>query len=144
MANALTLLVGHHEEHPACKNEWWDAGVFICLKWGVNDLHIVQLMPLPSQHFLLHYNPEWFYLYPRCPRKRGCYMGIRPSICLSVCLSVCQLATNPLYKPTNRDIGVWHNLEVATIYTHHHNLLILLSIKPDTQFTITRRVDSLE
>ena len=30
--SALTLLVGRQEGHPACKkNEWWGAGVVICL-----------------------------------------------------------------------------------------------------------------
>jgi len=29
------------------KTEWWGTGVVICLKWGANDLHTVQLMPLP-------------------------------------------------------------------------------------------------
>ena len=45
--SALTLLVGHLEEHPACKKtEWWSAGMVICLKRGA-DLHMAQLMPLP-------------------------------------------------------------------------------------------------
>jgi len=43
---ALTLLVGWQEVHPACKNEWWGAGVAICLERGA-DLHMAQLMPLP-------------------------------------------------------------------------------------------------
>jgi len=43
--NALTLLVGWQEGHPACKN-FWCADVFVCLGQGV-DLHIAQLMPLP-------------------------------------------------------------------------------------------------
>jgi len=30
----------------ACKNEWWDAGVVICLEQDA-DLHMAQLMPLP-------------------------------------------------------------------------------------------------
>jgi len=43
----LTLLVERQEGHcPACKNEWWDAGVVICLERGA-DLHVVELMPLP-------------------------------------------------------------------------------------------------
>jgi len=29
------------------------AGVVICLEQGANDLHMVQLMPLPSRHLLL-------------------------------------------------------------------------------------------
>jgi len=31
--NALTLLVGRQEGHPACKKtEWWGAGMVICLQ----------------------------------------------------------------------------------------------------------------
>ena len=44
--SALTLLVGRQEGHPACKNEWWGAGMVICLERGA-DLHMAQLMPLP-------------------------------------------------------------------------------------------------
>ena len=44
--SALTLLVGWQEGHPACKTEWWGAGMVICLEL-VADLHIAQLMPLP-------------------------------------------------------------------------------------------------
>jgi len=45
--NALALLVGQQEGHPACKKtEWWVAGVVICLDLGA-DLHMAQLMPLP-------------------------------------------------------------------------------------------------
>jgi len=44
--SALTLLVGRQEGHPACKKqEWWGAGVVICLERGA-DLHMAQLMPL--------------------------------------------------------------------------------------------------
>ena len=32
--------------HPACKTEWWGAGVVICLERGA-DLHMAQLMSLP-------------------------------------------------------------------------------------------------
>ena len=33
--------------HPACKKqEWWGAGVVVCLERGA-DLHIAPLMPLP-------------------------------------------------------------------------------------------------
>jgi len=45
--NALTLLVGWQEGHPACKKtKWWGAGVVISLERGA-DLHTAQLMPLP-------------------------------------------------------------------------------------------------
>ena len=53
-SSTLTLLVGHQEEHPARKKiEWWGTGVVICLEYGANDLHMVQLMPLPPHHLLL-------------------------------------------------------------------------------------------
>ena len=46
----------------------------ICLERSANDLHMVQLMPLPPHHLLLQHNPEWFILlvpaYPGCPGKR--------------------------------------------------------------------------
>jgi len=44
--STLTTLVGQQEGHPACKNEWWGAGVVICLERGA-DLHAAQLIPLP-------------------------------------------------------------------------------------------------
>ena len=55
----------------------------ICMERGANDLHMVQLMPLPLRRLLLQQNPEWFILlvpaYPGCPRKRP----------LNVCVCVC-------------------------------------------------------
>ena len=39
---------------PVKKTEWWGDGVVICLEWGAKDLHMVQLMPLPPHHLLLH------------------------------------------------------------------------------------------
>jgi len=41
-----TLMVGRQEEHPVR----WGAGMVICLERGTNDLHMVQLMPLPPYH----------------------------------------------------------------------------------------------
>jgi len=34
--------------------KWRGAGVVICLQQGADDLHTVQLMPLPPHHLLLH------------------------------------------------------------------------------------------
>jgi len=54
----------------------------ICLEQSADDLHIVQLMPLPAHDLLFHYNPEWCTLL--VPAYRGC-PGKRPLIeCLSV------------------------------------------------------------
>jgi len=44
--SAFTLLVWRQEGHPVCKKqEWWGAGVVICLERDA-DLHMAQLMPL--------------------------------------------------------------------------------------------------
>jgi len=50
--SALTLLAGSPEEHLACKN--W---LSVCREGDANDLHMGQLMPVPPDHLLLHYNP---------------------------------------------------------------------------------------
>jgi len=42
----LTLLIGWQEGHPACKKQWWGAGMVICLGLGAG-LHMAQQMPLP-------------------------------------------------------------------------------------------------
>jgi len=51
--SALTLLIGCQEGHLACKN--WVVRYWCCClsEWGANDLHMVQLMPLPPQRLLL-------------------------------------------------------------------------------------------
>jgi len=50
--------------------------VFFCLQQGANDLHMVQLTPLPPPYLLLPWNSEWFNLsvagLPRLSWKRGC------------------------------------------------------------------------
>ena len=47
----------------------------VCLERSANDLHMVQLMPLPPRHLLLQQNPEWFILlvpaYIGCPGKKA-------------------------------------------------------------------------
>ena len=59
----------------------------ICLKQGANDLHMVQLMPLPPHHLLLQQNLEWFILllpaYPGCPGKKA---AKRLCVCVCVCI----------------------------------------------------------
>jgi len=45
--DAVGLLVGRQEGHPACKKlEWWGTGMVICLERDA-DLHMAQLMLLP-------------------------------------------------------------------------------------------------
>jgi len=49
--------------------------MIICLERVANDLHMVQLMPVPPHHLLLQQNPEWFKLsgvgLPRLSWKEG-------------------------------------------------------------------------
>jgi len=51
-----------------------------CLERGAADMHMVQLIPQPSHHLLLHRNPEWFNLsgasLPRLSWKTGRYMVV--------------------------------------------------------------------
>ena len=84
---ALTLLVGRQYEHLACKKtEWWGAGVVICVQRDANDMHMIQLMPLPPHHLLLYYNPDWFNVsgagLPRLSCKRGHIKQV--SVCVRV------------------------------------------------------------
>jgi len=48
----MRLLVGRQEEHPACKKMSDHVLSWFCLERGANDLHMVQLMPLPPHHLL--------------------------------------------------------------------------------------------
>jgi len=69
---ALTLLVGCQEEHPNCKKiEWWGVGVVICLEQGANCLHMVQLMPLPSQNPIFSCQTGFTVLVPRLSWKQA-------------------------------------------------------------------------
>jgi len=50
--SALMLLGGRKGIRPV-KAEWWGTVVVICMERDANDLHMVQLMPLPPHHLLL-------------------------------------------------------------------------------------------
>jgi len=41
------------------KIEWWGSGMVMCLERGANDLHIVQLMPLPPLSSLASLYPVY-------------------------------------------------------------------------------------
>jgi len=70
------LLVGRQEGHLACKKlvvrHWHGC---LSMERGVNDLHMVQVIPLPPHCLLLHENPEWFCLsgagFPGYPGKKA-------------------------------------------------------------------------
>ena len=72
--SALTLLVGRQEGHPACKKQWWGAGMVVCLERGA-DLHMAQVMPLPLTVSCSSKIPIRFTFlvsaYPGCPGKEA-------------------------------------------------------------------------
>jgi len=45
--DTMTLLVGRQEEHLACEKLTDEVLAWLCLEQGANDLHMVELMPLP-------------------------------------------------------------------------------------------------
>jgi len=51
--SALTLLAGRQEGHLACRNLSVEVPAWLSVRVRANDLHIVQLMPLPPHHLLL-------------------------------------------------------------------------------------------
>jgi len=66
--NDLTLLVWYQEEHPACNK--------ICLEHGANDLHMMQLMPLPPHCLIVSLKSRMGFAflipaYPGCPGKEA-------------------------------------------------------------------------
>jgi len=72
------LLVGWQKRASGLqKIEWWGAGMVICLDRGV-DLHVVQLMPLPSQSPIIscfvYIQTGFTFLvpaFPGCPGKEA-------------------------------------------------------------------------
>jgi len=54
--SALTLLVGHQQEHPACKklSDQVLAWLSVCSEVQMKYLYTVQLIPLPPHHLLSH------------------------------------------------------------------------------------------
>ena len=85
MGAVVSALMLWQEGHPACKTEWWDAGVVICLGRGA-DLRMAQLMPLPLTVSLAPVNPDWFYLSGKRLMEFTCRLS-HLSVCQSVCLS---------------------------------------------------------
>jgi len=67
--SALTLLFWYQEDHLACKNRAMKAGMAICLERDANDLHLVQLMPLPPRHLFIKTQDGLTFLVPA---YRGC------------------------------------------------------------------------
>ena len=73
----------------------------ICLERDADDLHMVQLMPLPPHHLLLQQNPEWFIFlvpaYPGCSGKKAVKW-----LCVCVCVfsEIVALCTSTAYNLT--------------------------------------------
>jgi len=85
--SALTLLVGRQEGHPACKKQWWAAGVVICLERGA-DLHMAQLMLLPlTVSCFTKIQIGFTFLVLAHPGSRG-KRAIK-LVCVCACMPVC-------------------------------------------------------
>jgi len=73
--SALTLLVGRQEDHLARKKLSDGVLAWLSVECGANDLHMVQLTPLPPDH-LVSVKSRMVYLsgagLPRLSWKRGC------------------------------------------------------------------------
>ena len=125
--SALTLLVGRQEGHLACKKqEWWGAGVVVCLEQGA-DLHMAQLMPLPltvSCFSKIQIGYTFLVLaHLGSPRKRAvkrvCVLGNRSA---SICVPAVQAKRKtelrgdapdkPLGKRSRQSVGVQVCLQV--------------------------------
>ena len=91
--SALTLLVVRQEGHPACRTQWWGAGVVICLERGA-DLHTAQLMPLPlTVSCFSNIQIGFTYLvrvHPGSPGQRAV-----KRVCVFVCVRHFMLCTYP-------------------------------------------------
>ena len=74
----------------------------ICLERDANDLHMVQLMPLPPHHVLLQQNQEWWFIrlvpaYPGCPGKKAVER-------LCVCVWLCLMQPDLMFYITKQSI----------------------------------------
>jgi len=67
--------VGIRKSIWSVKNECWGASMVVCLEWGTDDLHMVQLMQLPPiiSCFIRIQNCLTFLVpaYPGCPGKEA-------------------------------------------------------------------------
>ena len=110
--SALTLLVGQQEEHPVCKkNEWWGAGMVICLEQGA-DLHMAQLMPLPltvSCFSKIQIGFTFLVLaLPGSPGKRAVNLRVCAYACLCACVCVMCVMCVWFYNKITAQVYVLH------------------------------------
>jgi len=82
----LTPLVGHPEEHLACKILSDEVLADYLLERGANDSIMVQLMPVPPHHLLfIKIQIGLIFLvlaYPGCPGKEAIKRVFFVSVCL--------------------------------------------------------------
>jgi len=87
--SALTLLVGRQEGHPPVKNEWWGAGVVICLECDA-DLHMAQLIPLPlTVSCFSKIQIGYTFLVPAHPGSPGKMTVKWVCVCVCACVRAC-------------------------------------------------------
>jgi len=87
--------------------EWLGAAMVICLEWGANDLHMVQLIPLPaviSCFIKIQIGLTFLMLaYPHCPEKQPLNWCLSvnnffvmchsvSAYCCKICAAMCKCA----------------------------------------------------
>jgi len=110
-------LVGRQEEHPACKIEWWDVGVVICLERRADCLRMLMPSFLASFKsrlvFLILVLPLWYQFTQVVLEKRP----------LNDCSAV--VAARYIIADRKGVVGCWSYLHV---FADSHCLLSVASI----------------
>ena len=125
-------LGGRKGIRPVKNMQWWGAGVVICLERGANDLHMVQLMPLPPQYSFASAKSRMVYPsgtgLPRLSLKRP----LNVCVCVWVYVWLCHLKSFNLCCAGMR-LGSWLNYEIFSgslvAYWHTSYLSRILSTR---------------
>jgi len=90
----------------------------ICLERDANNLHMVQLMPVPPHHFLLHKKPEWLSFWYRLIQEAPPALGALPSV-----LWRCWLGGKKSIRPIKMSddllewLSVWSEVQMTCIWS---------------------------
>ena len=112
----------------------------ISLEWGANDLHMVQLMPLPVCVNKIQNGLSFWYQLTQIVLDKGCKTVVVVMITVTVTILWCCRCDKALQKFTRFIICG----EAASVLSNPSDCgLIYLSLilKADTHFTVSRRME---